>query len=514
MRASAEPPMKSRRWDGSKARLGTEEPQSSRVRSPAGLGRPALSRLDASVVIEAPPQTEAAVEIEPLNSAALQSPDAPSNPSHLRLFIGGSALALITLLVYCPSFDHDFVNIDDNAYIQENRQVQAGLTPDGVAWAFTTFEAANWHPLTWISLELDSTLFGGQKAFGFHLTNVLLHTANTVILFVVLTAMTGLAWRSGVVAALFALHPLHVESVAWVTERKDVLSTLFWLLTTAAYLGYVRRPGVLRYLAMLLCLALGLLAKPMLVTLPCVLLPARLLAAWPYSPRQRGRSRRLATPCCWRRLRFSGWWRYRGVFTYLAQSRGHAVMSFERFPLSVRLWNVLLAYVEYIAKALWPTRLAIYYPHPARACPSDGTGRRALAPDPHRVRAFPGSAAPYLPVGWFWYLGTLVPVIGLVQVGDQALADRYTYVPFIGLFLLVTWGTAEMAQAWHVPRVVVSAVATGLLLVCTGLTWRQLTHWENGLELWKQAASVSDQSSFAHYYLPCRWLSAACARTD
>jgi Flp pilus assembly protein TadD len=415
----------------------------------------------------------------------------PARAWRVELLVG-AALAVATLLVYCSAFDHPFVNYDDQAYVYQNPRVEAGLTADGVRWAFTTFACGNWHPLTWLSLQLDATLYGVQHPGGFHLTNMLLHAANAVLLFLVLGSMTGAVWRSAVVAALFALHPLHVESVAWVAERKDVLSTLFWVLTLAAYGHYVRRPGVGRYLLVVLALALGLLAKPMLVTLPCVLLllDAWPLRRWPAVPFRRLLLEKvplfaLAAASC--------------AVTVVAQLGANAVKPFASVPLPARAANAVLAYVAYLGQTFWPLRLAVLYPHPGAAVPAG----RVLAAGALLVAVTalvlgPGRRRPYLAVGWLWFLGTLVPVIGLVQVGDQARADRYTYVPLIGVFLLLTWGAADLAAAWRLPRPALAAAVAVVLAACSALTWVQVGTWASSLTLWEHAAAVTENNAVAH----------------
>jgi tetratricopeptide (TPR) repeat protein len=432
-------------------------------------------------------------------------------------------LAALTLLVYCPSFHYPFVNYDDGVYVFQNCRVQAGLSADSVRWAFTTFECGNWHPLTWLSLEVDYELYGGLRPGGFHLTNVLLHTANTLLLFGVLSRMTGLVWRSAVVAALFALHPLHVESVAWVAERKDVLSTLFWMLTLAAYLYYVRRPGVRRYLLVVLALGLGLMAKPMLVTLPCVLLLLdywplgrwRLLPLTPAEARGEGKAAMGMSPPApagaparaWRHLLGEKLPLFALVLgscgvTFLAQLRGDAVVPLEVFPLPVRVANALQSYVSYLGQMLWPMHLAVYYPHPGPAVSVAGALAAGVLLVGITVLVLgPGRRRPYLAVGWLWYLGTLVPVIGLVQVGGQAMADRYTYLPLIGPFLLLTWGMSDLAVAWGLPRHYLVALTAVVLSVCATLTWVQVGHWQSSLHLWEHAASVTEKNVLAHLNL-------------
>jgi tetratricopeptide (TPR) repeat protein len=434
----------------------------------------------------------------------------------------GVALAGLTLLVYCPCFDHPFVRLDDQDYVTRNPHVQAGLTADGVRWAFTTFACGNWHPLTWLSLELDATLYGGRNAGGFHLTNVLLHAANAVVLFLVLNRMTGAVWRSGAVAALFALHPLHVESVAWVAERKDTLSALFWVLTLAAYVWYVRRPEVGRYLLVVATFALGLMAKPMLVTLPCVLL---LLDYWPLR-RWRPALGRIADPSgkqggleirpteerapapppatpfrtlLLEKVPLFALALASCVLTFVAQSRDEAVQSFQAFPSGVRVANALLAYVGYLGKAFWPVDLAVYYPHPGAGVSVAGAlGAGALLLGLTALALGPGRRRPYLAVGWLWYLGTLVPVIGLVQVGGQAMADRYTYVPLVGLFLLVTWGAADLAGALRLSGFWPAAAAAVALSACVALTWAQLGYWGSDRDLWEHALAVTGPNQYGH----------------
>jgi tetratricopeptide (TPR) repeat protein len=414
-------------------------------------------------------------------------------------------LAALTVLVYRPTFHHAFVNYDDQTYVYQNRHVQEGLSAAGVRWAFTTFECDNWHPLTWLSLQLDATLYGGMNAGGFHVTNVILHVANTLLLFGVLAGMTGAVWRSAVVAALFALHPLHVESVAWVSERKDVLSTLFGMLTLAAYLGYVRRPGVGRYLLVVLALALSLMSKPMLVTLPCVLL---LLDYWPL---RRWRPGPVAAPepgtpavplgrLVLEKVPLFALVLASCAVTCFAQTKALAPITM--FPLGVRVANALLAYVEYLGKMLWPLHLAVYYPHPGSEVSAvQAVGAGLFLAVVTLLVLVPGRRWPYLAVGWLWYLGTLVPVIGLVQVGNQALADRYTYVPLIGIFLALTWGVCDLARACRLPRLVVAAAATAVLAGCAVRTWDQVGYWKSSWHLWDHAARVTGENVTVHLNL-------------
>ena len=426
-------------------------------------------------------------------------------------------LILITavLLVYWQVGDHEFINYDDNVYITDNAQVQKGLTSKGIIWAFTTSHTGNWHPLTWISHMLDCELYGLNPR-GHHLTNVLLHMANAILLFVVLRWMTGAIWRSGLVAALFALHPLHVESVAWAAERKDVLSTFFWLLTMVAYVHYVNRPGGKRYLLVLVTFFLGLMAKPMLVTLPFVLL---LLDYWPlnrFKPRavtgsvedqslgfQSSGDDKLPilkavmekTPLFLMSL-------FSCVVTVMAQQEAGAISTLEIVPFKLRIANGLVSFVAYMGKMIWPQDLAVFYPHPI----SDLQIWKPVAAGlflliVSTVALWVAQRCRYVLVGWLWYLGTLVPVIGLVQVGEQAMADRYTYVPLIGLFIVVVWGFADLVKGWRSRRWVVSVSAAVMVLALMAGSWLQVAHWKNSVKLFKHALDATSNNYVAHYTL-------------
>ena len=404
-------------------------------------------------------------------------------------------LAAVTLAVYAPVREYDFVNVDDPAYVSENPHVLAGLTWDGLRYAFTAFEAANWHPLTWLSLMLDGQLFGSW-AGGYHLVNVGLHIAGSLLVFFVFKRLTANRWASAMVAALFALHPLHVESVAWVSEHKDVLSTVFWMLTLGAYVLYAERPSVLRYMAVFGLLALGLMAKPMLVTLPFVLL---LLDYWPLG--------RLPKTAAWKAaaLRLvaekipllllaaaaSG-------VTYIAQRQKGAMLFGERMPFTGRLSNAVTAYVAYLAKTIWPGGLSIFYPYDEHLPAWEvGLAAAALVAVTALV-VWQGRRRPYLAVGWFWYVGTLVPVIGLVQVGAQAMADRYTYVPLIGVFLAVVWGLADLVSAWRGRRALLATVGASGVAACLVLTAVQVQYWSDGITLFRRAVEVTPKSARAH----------------
>jgi Flp pilus assembly protein TadD len=421
------------------------------------------------------------------------------------------ALVVAVFAVFWQVHTHDFVNFDDQEYVTDNPHVRAGLTVQGTAWAFTTFDAGNWHPLTWLSHMLDCQLFGLNPA-GHHLASVVLHLANTLLLLLILHRMTGALWRSALVAALFAIHPLHVESVAWVAERKDVLSTLFWLLTIWAYLGYVKRPSPGRYLLVLFAFACGLMAKPMVVTLPFVLL---LLDYWPLARMDRGlphggenlqphaaggSGERPVTllRLLWEKVPLLALSAVSSVVTFIAQRSGGAVEILDVVPVESRLGNALVSYVKYIGKMLWPNHLAIFYPHPGDSPPWWQTAEAALLLTCITLLVVrEARRRPHLITGWLWYVGTLVPVIGMVQVGGQAMADRYTYVPLIGLFVVVAWSLADLAKTWRYGRLA-SVVAVGATLsVLTICTWKQVRYWGNSLTLFEHALRVTTNNFVA-----------------
>lgn len=415
---------------------------------------------------------------------------------------GVIALSLfsLTVLAYAPLGEAGFVNYDDPGYVYANPRVAAGLTIDGVAWAFTTFHQANWHPLTWLSHMLDVELFGVNPGWH-HRVAVFLHALNTVLLFTFLSRATGARWPSAFAAALFAVHPLHVESVAWISERKDVLSTFFWLAAMLAYLSWVRRGGPARYALVAGLLAAGLLAKPMVVTLPCVLL---LLDVWPLgrTPWAGRADTGEAATVRWGRLlaeKVPLFFLVAGasVATLAAQRAGGAVIGMVELPLAARLANAVVAYGWYLRKTVWPVGLAVFYPHPSLG----GAPPPATWLVPLLVLAGISAGAfwqrrrrPYLAVGWLWYLGTLVPVIGLVQVGVQATADRYTYVPLIGLFVAIAWLGASVALGSRSRRVGVGTAAIVWLVASLLVTRAQLPHWRSARTLAERSVSVSPQN--------------------
>lgn len=409
-----------------------------------------------------------------------------------------AGLLLAVLAVFLQSISFQFLTWDDPSYVTDNTQVRQGLSLGGIVWAFTTFQAANWHPLTWLSHMLDVSMFGLDPR-GHHATNVGFHAANVMLLYSFLLRATGARWRSALVAALFAIHPLHVESVAWVAERKDVLSTFFWLLTMHFYLGYARSPGLLRYLAMATSLSLGLLAKPMLVTLPFVLL---LLDIWPLqrlvlhvgaADQKREILRRLIVE----KLPLVALVLISLVLTFVAQSRGQAVVKIELIPLADRVANALISYVAYLWQAIYPVGLSFFYPF------RENWGSGALLMSIALLTAITAwvwrdrTTRPVLLFGWLWYLGTLVPVIGLVQVGIQAMADRYTYVPLTGIFVALAWSIPDPGNSSVRRTVTVSAtviVLATLIVIAHAYTGT----WRNSRDLYLHALSVAPDNYRAH----------------
>jgi len=403
-------------------------------------------------------------------------------------------LAVVTFALYAQVIGHQFITLDDPTYIQENPMVNRGVTLAGLAWAFTTCHAANWHPLTWISHMIDCQLFGMNAGHQL-LVNALIHVANTLLVFWFLLRTTHARWPSALVAALFALHPLHVESVAWASERKDTLSTFFGLLSLIAYSRYAEAPAISRYIWVAVTLALGLLAKPMLVTWPLVML---LLDYWPLG-RVNGQPAR-------RSLGGGGWPVVRGlvvekiplfavaaasaVMTLIAQSREGAVRTLGHEAITLRLSNALVSYAKYLLLTFWPDDLAVYYPFagiPAWQIIGAASlliGITVFCVSQRRIR-------PYLMVGWLWFLGTLVPVIGLVQVGGQIMADRYFYIPSIGLFIALGFGLADIAKSWRVAPALSAGIAGGILLIFAMLTNAQIQRWRDSFTLFQHTLAVT-----------------------
>lgn len=406
-----------------------------------------------------------------------------------NLWISG-LLLLIVFVVFGQTLGHGFVNYDDGKYVADNPQVAKGLTTESIAWAFTSRDASNWHPVTWLSHLLDCSLYGLKNPGGHHLTNVLLHAATAILLFLVLQQMTGDCWPSAFVAFVFAVHPLRAESVAWIAERKDVLSGLFFMLTLAAYLDYVRwPPSLVRYVTVAALFALGLMAKPMLVTLPFVLL---LLDYWPLD--------RIAA---WRRVLVE-------KLPLLMMSAGSCVMTLwaqrdaiaasEQATLFARAGNAVVSYIVYLRQFFWPMNLAVLYPHPGA-----DLAMWKIAASAALLTAITVSVillrrrTPFLIVGWLWYLGMLLPVIGLVQVGYQAMADRYTYLPQIGLCIALAWTVKQAVGESASRRWVCIGTAAAMLPLLALAAALQTSYWRNSEALWTHTLACTKGNAVAHY---------------
>lgn len=447
-----------------------------------------------------------------MSSSSSESAPGTALSSSRRFALLCLVLALGTVAVYWPISCHPFIVFDDEQYIAANPHVTSGLSATNFVWAFTTSEQANWHPLTWLSHQLDCSLFGSRPGPQ-HLVNLLYHIVNALLLFVFLRGATGALWRSAFVAALFAWHPLHVESVAWASERKDVLSACFWLLTLLAYLGYARRvrplPAVASsrsgqaaafYVAALVCCACGLLSKPMVVTLPFALL---LLDLWPLNRVAGLVCQSLAADPCppvsvlrllIEKIPFFAMAIAGSVATYLVQSGGGAVSG---IALSERISNAVLAYALYTAKLFWPSGLAVVYPHPKHWPVWLAIVAVALLCVWTFLCVAHWRKRPYLAVGWFWFLGTLVPVIGLIQVGAQSMADRYTYIPSIGFFVAIAWGAVAFFPARPSTRCLLPALAAAALLGCLAATARQVSFWRDSIVLFRHALEVTTDNYVA-----------------
>ncbi len=409
-------------------------------------------------------------------------------------------LVAAVLAIYAQTAHHAFVSYDDPGYVTGNVSIRDGITWQSLRWAVTTTDFYNWHPLTWLSYLVDYHLYGLNPR-GYHLTNVALHAANTLLVFAVFRRMTGDVWPSALVAALFGVHPLHVESVAWVSERKDVLSTFLALLTMGAYVRYAERRAAGWYVTALGFFALGLAAKPMLVTLPFVLV---LLDYWPLRRLER------RGEAVWRslgrlmteKLPFVVLSAACSVMTVYAQSAGSAVAALDRFSLGVRAMNALVSYVAYLEKMVWPVGLSVRYPHPGAALPVWKAVVAAgilLAVTAAVIRWL--RSRPYVAVGWWWYLGTLIPVIGLVQAGDQAMADRYSYIPSVGIFIAVAWGLRDASAVWPRARPAIVCLAAAVVVMLTATAWNQTRYWRDSITLYEHSLSVIGGDPLLHYNL-------------
>jgi Flp pilus assembly protein TadD len=423
-------------------------------------------------------------------------------PQKLRL-ICCLLLALATIALYSPVARAPFLNYDDSINVTDNTQLRAGLTWRTVVWAFHPPEALDWHPITWLSYALDYQIFGLDPA-GFHIVNVLFHAANAVLLFLILESATGFAWRSFAVAALFALHPINVESVAWISERKNVLSMFFFLVALAAYGWYARRPGVARYLAVTVAYAVGLMSKAQVITFPFVLL---LLDYWPlYRVARPGKIEKASAAeparavALWKLILEKVPWVALSVVSAVMTMQGARAFSYvvetdanrAIFPRWIRLGNAAISYVKYVGKAIWPAHLALVYPHPGFAISMRAITISAMALIAVTILAVIFRQHRPLFVGWFWFLGTLVPMLGLVPIGPHAMADRYAYIPLIGIFVIVCWGAPDLIERWHFPQAV-SAVGAAVVLLTLGIAlYRQVSFWRDNVTLWTHTLQITE----------------------
>ncbi|MBF0336893.1 MAG: tetratricopeptide repeat protein [Nitrospirae bacterium] len=407
-------------------------------------------------------------------------------------------LLLLTLVVYYRVGFNDFINCDDPQYVTDNHMVNTGLSVDGMLWAFKTTFFVNWHPLTWLSHMLDVSVFRLNPG-GHHLTNLIIHMINTVLVFYVLLRMTAERWRSAFVAAMFAVHPLTVESVAWVSERKNVLCTMFWLLTMIAYHNYVRQDDtdtpshkgrgikIRIYMLVLLLFALALMAKPMAVTLPFVLI---LMDVWPL--------KRFTYPRIAEKIPLFVLSGISSMITYVVQREAHAVQPLSMLPLANRVFTATVNYVQYLYMMINPTKLAIFYPYPYNMPLWKPCAAFALLLVITIYALVSGPRRPYLIIGWLWYVGTMVPVIKLVQTGREAIADRYTYVPLIGIYIIMAWGSAELLQNSRFKKPVLTIIAAVLIVFYGSLTWAYTGHWKNSLTLFKHAIDAVENNYQAY----------------
>ena len=455
------------------------------------------------------------------DAAAPQSGDTAASRQKQRVILS-LILVAISLAFYNPVAHNGFVFFDDSPYIAKNAHIQGGLTWDGISWSFSTFEQGNWHPLTWISHALDCQLFGLNPT-GHHYVSLLLHASNAVLIFLILEAATGLMWPSLMVAGLFALHPLNVESVAWAAERKNVLSMFFCLLAIRFYSKYARSGRTSPYVLTLTCFALGLMAKPQIIPLPFALL------LWDYWPLKRlfpdqptpsdvdlnkgnqSKDQNLKKNGCGGGRSLSSLILEKtplfmlaaisAVITVIAQRSANAVHNLADYSILVRIENCIVAYARYLAATFWPARLAPLYPHPGNSLATWQIAVSAAALFVVTALTIHWRDRRYLAMGWFWFLGTLVPVIGLIQVGEQAMADRYMYLPQLGIFIAVVWIVWDLAAQANISKTWLAVPAVAVLLAMGLGTYRQLGHWHDGETLWKYTLSVTQRNYMAHVNL-------------
>jgi hypothetical protein len=442
------------------------------------------------------------VEVDRKDAVLVQPKAGPLSGLLKRPAVLSLLLVIATVALYYPVHSHPFINYDDRDYVYENAQVKSGISLHTIKWAFTTSAAGNWHPLTWLSHELDYQLFGLDPA-GHHDVSVLFHAINAVLLFWVLLRATGFAGRSFMVAALFALHPINVESVAWIAERKNVLSMMFFLLALGAFGWYAKRPRVPRYLLVALLFACGLMAKPQVIIFPCVLL------LWDYWPLQRmfqasatRADSTLAVPAK------NFWWLLVEKLPFFALVAASAIVTLKVqhgsriwFPRHVRVGNGILSYGLYLRKTVWPTHLALLYPHPGLSLNWWKVSFSGIVLLAITVLVIIGRRHRYLPVGWLWFLGTLIPMLGIVQVGIQGMADRYAYVSVLGLFIIICWGSAELSELFHFLPAVLPAVSVAALLFLAVLARQQIDYWQTDIDVWTHALQVTTDNWLAESQL-------------
>lgn len=421
-----------------------------------------------------------------------------------NLVLVSISLIVIILAVYLQAGNHEFLNYDDNVYVTSNPHVANGITGKNIIWAFTSIEAANWHPITWLSHMADVQLYG-MNPRGHHFTNVVIHTVSSILLLLLLFRITGSLWQSSFVAALFALHPLHVESVAWVAERKDLLSAFFWFLTLVLYAEYAAKRKPALYILALFSFVLGLMSKPMLVTLPVVML---MIDYWPlnrYRDEVQGQgSRQLigrVISLIKEKIPFFACSLCAGIVTIFAQHKGGAMKNFDAIPLLLRIENAPISYVKYIGKAFWPHDLAVLYPIPLSFPLWQVAGSLFILLLVSVATVWARHLHPYLAVGWFWFIVTLIPVIGLIQVGVQSMADRYSYIPLIGLFIMAAWGVSDLAEGLKHRVNILALLAGTVIIASTACTWQQIGYWQDNISLYRHTLQVTTGNYIIHYNL-------------
>jgi hypothetical protein len=398
-------------------------------------------------------------------------------------------LIMATLAVYWQVNKFDFISIDDPVYVTENIIVQSGITLNGVHWAFSNIDAMHWHPITWISLMFDYELFG-LNAGGYHVTNLILHILSTLLLFLLFCRMTGEIWKSAFVAGLFALHPLHVESVAWIAERKDVLSAFFWMLTLCLYVYYTEKPAVRRYLLVIFSFVLALMSKPMVVTLPLIMI---LLDYWPLKRFESKKDNLIL----WQLKEKLPFFILSAVFFIITLYAQHN-RPIEHFPLSSRIANALVSIVSYMQKTFWPNDMVYFYPFPVQSPVLPAIAASLLIIIFSAAVIVWAKRMPYLLVGWLWYLITLLPVIGIIQIGEYAMADRYHYLPSIGIAFMLAWGMPLLFRREDLGKKVLLPAGIAVLTIMAILSWRQCGYWKNSFELNRHILQITKDGAFAH----------------